>query len=189
MIEQPITIVDKIYQDNQEILDFLDKSKEISLKARLDIIFKKTLLLSAASYFEEKICNMLQEFVKRTTQNDKYIVSLVKKKAIERQYHTYFQWNGNNANQFFSLFGEEFKIKLQGQIDDNDALKTSVKAFLELGETRNKLVHLNFANYPLEKTAEEIYQMYQKSLVFIDFLDNQFSNTNEKSNEMETRNY
>jgi len=117
---------------------------------------------------------MIQEFVKRTTCNDQYVLSLVKKKAIERQYHTYFQWGGDNANQFLSLFGEDFKKKLDKEIKNNEELKASIKVFLELGAIRNRLVHVNFAIHPLDKTAEEIYKMYQKSIIFINFLDRHF---------------
>lgn len=168
------TIIDKIYKDNQELLNYLESQQEISLKIQFDTTFKKTLLLSVASYFEEEICKMIQQFVEQVSQNNQYVVSLVKKKAIERQYHTYFQWGCNNANSFFSLFGQDFKDTLTKEINNDETLKSSVKAFLELGETRNKLVHLNFASYPLDKTAEEIYRMYQDSLVFVNFLSKKF---------------
>jgi hypothetical protein len=169
------TIIDKIYKDNQELINYLESQKEISLKIQFDTTFRKTLLLSAASYFEEEICKMIQEFVEKVSENNQYVVSLVKKKAIERQYHTYFDWDGSNANQFFSLFGQAFKDKLKQEIDKDETLKSSVKAFLELGKTRNKLVHLNFASFYFEKTAEEIYKMYQESLVFVNFLRNNFN--------------
>jgi coenzyme F420-reducing hydrogenase alpha subunit len=187
MVEE--TIIDKIYKDNQDLLNYLENKQEISLKILFDATFKKTLLLSAASYFEEEICKMVQEFVERATQNDKYIVALVKKKAIERQYHTYFQWDGNNANTFFSLFGEEFKEKLKKEIDTDEILKSSVKAFLELGATRNKLVHLNFASYPLDKTAEEIFTLYKTALVFINFLNKHFNYSNTEPEKTESANF
>lgn len=103
------SIVDRIYQDNLEILKFLEEKNEPYFIVQFGTIFTKTLLLSAASYFEYEICRMVQTFIERKTQNDECIISIVKQKAIERQYHTYFDWNGRNANQFFSLFGNTFK--------------------------------------------------------------------------------
>ncbi len=37
------------------------------------------------------------------------IPSLVKNKAVSRQYHTWFDWNANNANAFFNMFGDGFR--------------------------------------------------------------------------------
>lgn len=82
------TIVDRIYKDNLELLEYLNQQKEISFASQFDVTFKKSLLLSSASFFEEEICKIVQDFVERKTSNDKCITSLVKRKVIERQYHT-----------------------------------------------------------------------------------------------------
>ena len=113
------------------------------------------------------------EFVTRISQEDERLISFVKKKGINMEYHTYFSWGekdepekpGKNANQFFSLFGENFKSKMNNTIRQNKDLDDSVKAFIELGHLRNILVHSNFAAYNFEnKTTDEIYLMYQKAL-------------------------
>lgn len=169
------SIVDRIYQDNLDLLKFLEEKKEPSFMVQFDTIFTKTLLLSAASYFEYEICTMVQTFIERKTQNDECIISIVKQKAIERQYHTYFDWNGGNANKFFSLFGNTFKEKKLKEVKDDSILQSAIKSFLELGNERNKLVHQNFADCTLEKTAEEVYMLYQQAIVFIDFLEQQFN--------------
>jgi len=97
-----------------------------------------------------------------------------------QQYHTYFSWGekddadkpGKNANQFFSLFGENFKTRITEIIRKNKTLDDSIRAFIELGHLRNLLVHSNFASYNFEnKTTDEIYLMYQKALLFIDLLN------------------
>ena len=56
---------------------------------------------------------------------------------------------------------------------NDSALAHAVKSFLELGQLRNELTHLNFANYPLDKTVDEIYALYQEANVFVEtFLTN-----------------
>lgn len=167
------SIVDRIYQDNLEILKFLEEKNEPSFMVQFGTIFSKTLLLSAASYFEHEICRMVQTFIERKTQNDECIISIVKQKAIERQYHTYFDWNGGNANKFFSLFGNTFKEKKLKDVKDDPTLQSAIKSFIELGSERNKLVHQNFADCTIEKTAEEVYKLYQQATLFIDFLEQQ----------------
>ena len=113
---------------------------------------------------------IMVNFVVARSGGDSAILALVKNKVIERQYHTYFDWDKKNANKFFSLFGDEFSVAMKKLVDEDDILKEAVIAFLEIGSLRNNLVHLNFANYPLDKTVEEIYQLYQRALVFLDCL-------------------
>ncbi|MEH2368343.1 HEPN domain-containing protein [Nostoc sp.] len=173
MIKQ--SIVDRIYQDNLDLLKFLEDKNEPSFMVQFNTVFTKTLLLSAASYFEHEICRMVQTFIEYKTKNDECIVSIVKQKAIERQYHTYFDWEGRNANKFFSLFGKTFKENRLKDVKEDTNLDSAIKSFLELGNERNKLVHQNFADCTIEKTAEEVYKLYQQATLFIDFLDRQFN--------------
>src|SRR3989442_224592 len=105
----PYTIIDRLYEENRALIMFLDDRKETSLHVSADSNFRKILLLSAASYFEHEITKILVECVSRHSHGNPVMISLLKKKAIERQYHTFFDWEGSNANKFFSLFGTDFK--------------------------------------------------------------------------------
>jgi RiboL-PSP-HEPN len=172
MVKQ--SIVDKIYQENLDILTFLREKNEPSFTVQFNTIFTKTLLLSAASYFEYEICRMVQSFIEYKAQNDECIIAIVKQKAIDRQYHTYFDWTGKNANKFFSLFGSTFKEDRSKQVEDDPKLKSAINSFIALGSERNKLVHQNFADCTVDKTAEEVYLLYQDATLFIDFLEVQF---------------
>lgn len=169
------SIVDRIYRDNLDILIFLEEKNEPSFVIQFNTLFTKTLLLSAASYFEYEICRMVRAFIKHKAQNDECIIAIVNQKAIDRQYHTYFDWTGKNANKFFSLFGPTFKADRVQDIKNNPDLELAIKSFLELGDERNKLVHQNFADCTIQKTAKEVYDLYQQAAKFIDFLDSQLS--------------
>ena len=79
------------------------------------------------------------------------------------------------ANKFFSLFGPTFKADRVQDIKNNPDLELAIKSFLELGDERNKLVHQNFADCTIQKTAKEVYDLYQQAAKFIDFLDSQLS--------------
>ncbi len=117
--------------------------------------------------------------------NDELIISIIKTKAIKRQYHTYFDWEkSTNANSFFSLFGEDFKNKMAKQVKETPKLETAIRAFLQLGQERNKLVHQNFAEIVLDKTADEIYKLYQTALLFVDIIKSELIKKDQKiSNE------
>jgi phage/plasmid-associated DNA primase len=169
------SVIDKLYQEHKSVLDYLENNVEVSLRNITDDTFKKLLVLSAASYFEQVLQDLIVQFVSNQCRGDETVISLTKAKVIDRQYHTYFDWDGKNANKFFALFGSTFSDSAKEEVSNDEALDNSIKAFLELGKTRNALVHLNAAAYFLEKTAEEIYQMYVKATYFVGFLSIQLA--------------
>jgi hypothetical protein len=169
------TIIDKIYYDYSILLNYLETNEEISLRNDADNNFKKVLLLSTASFFEHKITEILLDFINESSNNNFLIYSFAKKKAVDRQYHTYFDWKNKSANPFFALFGVDFKKDIEKEMKINEALKKSVRDFMEIGYIRNELVHENFANFSLDKTANEIYDLYESATIFIDYLMRKFS--------------
>ena len=62
-------------------------------------------------------------------------------------YHTWFKWDDTNANQFFGLFGSEFKLAMNNRVKESEELRTSIRAFLEIGNERNRLVHQDYVVY------------------------------------------
>lgn len=162
------TGVDRLYKEFKDLVVYLEKDNEISLKNTVDENFRKALLLAAASYFESRITDDIVRFVDETSNKNKVLLSFVQNKAISRQYHTYFNWKETNANTFFGLFGEVFSNFLKKEVKDNDQLNSSIKAFPEIGRERNRLVHQDFGTFSLEKTSDEIYELYKKALMFVD---------------------
>lgn len=163
--------IERQYQDSQEIYSFLLNSKEISYATYVNEVYKKVLVLSAASYFEKQIVTLILSYANAVTNIDKRIVTLIEKKALERQYHTLFSWDANNTNSFWSLFGTDTKQKVREIITSNEVLKEAEKNFLEIGRSRNLLVHNNFAIFNLNITLEEIYSQYKSACKFLDFVE------------------
>lgn len=162
------TIIDSLYEDNQEIDKYLEERGEISFRNYIDSNFRKTLLLSAASYFESTFTENILELIKYLACSREPLVQFVRRKAIDRQYHTYFDWKSRNANVFFGLFGSDFKAFMQKEINADSQLESAISAFIELGQIRNQLVHQNFAEFYLDKTVDEIYKLYRDALVFVE---------------------
>jgi hypothetical protein len=166
----PETIIDKLYSDNASVLEYLLKAQEISMYSDLDNKLKKVLVMSAASFFETELRSILEAFVSDAANDNPAVIALVKNKAIERQFHTYFDWKQRNANVFFSIFGEVFSKHCKAEVKGNLKLDAAVAAFMELGETRNQLAHLNFGAFPIEKTSAELYALYGTAMQFLDFI-------------------
>lgn len=159
-------IIDELFNRNRALLAYLLEKDQISFRSDADNNFRKIFLLYIASYFEAELRDALVEFMNE--EANELISSFVKNKAIERQYHTYFDWEANNANRFFKLFGSRFSDFMKAEVKKDAKLDTAIKAFLELGQTRNCLVHENSATFPLEKTTEELYELYKKALFFVE---------------------
>ena len=170
-----MSIVDGLHLEFTDILEFLDKSREISWRSVADENFRKVLLIAAASYFERSMTDAVMAFVEQETARDHPIRWLVQRKAISRQYHTWFAWKKNNANQFFSLFGDSVKDNLKEKVGQDNTLQRSIRAFLEIGRDRNRLVHEDFGNFPLEKTSAEIYELYSDAKIFVEWFPNELN--------------
>lgn len=164
-----MTPVDRLYQEAQGVITALGTS-EPSLVVSTADNFRKSLLLAAASYFEHRLSVCVTEFVQEKAADSALVVAFVKNKAISRQYHTWFKWDAANANQFFGLFGSEFGAMMQARIKESETLRESVRAFLEVGNERNKLVHQDFASFALNKDLHEVYKTYRTALSFVDSL-------------------
>jgi hypothetical protein len=162
------TIVDALYGDFQDLIQNLDKSADLSLRNTAEDTFRKALLLASASYFEDKIISDLINYFNESSSSNQLATEFLKNKAISRQYHTFFKWEEKNANNFFGLFGESFKNFMKEEVRTNMDLAESIKVFLELGNDRNRLIHGNYGNFSLEKTAEEIFQSYKTAYLFVE---------------------
>jgi hypothetical protein len=97
-------------------------------------------------------------------------LSIIRIKAISRQYHTWFKWDRCDAGPFYALFGECGSVLKRAVAADPDIAKGQ-SAFLQLGDLRNQLVHENFATFPLTKTAEDIFADYEAAEHYMSWIE------------------
>lgn len=159
-------IVESLYKETSELDQFLMSQNELSLRVAADSNLRKSILLASASYFEREINELILEFVRSCTDDEK-IVNFIQKKALSRQYHTLFNWNGKNCNSFLGLFGEEFKKDFALKVSGNQNLELAIRDFLEIGRERNRMVHQDFGQFSLEKTSKEINEIHKSAKVFL----------------------
>lgn len=162
----PPSPVDQVYEEFQSTIEVLRRANEISLASRAEDLYRRTLVLAAASWFESLISDGIVRFASEISSGASPLVQFVKRRGIERQYHSLFDWEGKNANRFFSLFGPEFSRYMKDQLDSTPQLGNAVIAFLEIGNDRNRMVHENYATFSLNKTAEEVFALYQQATPF-----------------------
>lgn len=165
-------IIDRLFHEQNDVVAFLRENQQLSFSINVEAILSKTLLLSIGSYFESRITTSITDYAARVSKSDEALTSLVRVKAVERQYHTYFQWREGkrSATPFFGMFGPGLKDAAKEDLKD-EGLAQASQAFLELGDLRNLLVHGNFANYSLPKTSDEIYSLYGVALQFVTYIE------------------
>lgn len=163
-----LPLVRAIYEDNRQLLEYLQENQEVSFANSVENILPKVLLLATASHLEHELQNLILEYFREITGNQECAVSFVERKAVTRQYHTYFQWDTGNANAFFALFGDDFKSTVRGLLKADEELAAAVRDFVSIGSLRNQLVHQNYAMFIMENTAEEIMRMYESALKFVE---------------------
>lgn len=167
LLKMENTVIDRLHTEFSELIQFLSDENQITLQNLADEHLRKTLLLACASYFERCLTDSILEFTVEVTSEQHVIKWLVEGKTVRRQYHSWFNWDSRNANHFFAMFGSNFKAYMQAQVSDDRGLEESIRAFLEIGRERNRLVHNDFGNSPLEKTSREIYDLYRSAKLFV----------------------
>ena len=125
-------VVERLHDEFVELHDFLIENEGAKLVSVVDANFPKTLLLAAASHFESQLKGGMKNFVMEVIDDDHPLVSLIENKIIERQYHTWFDWESKNANRFFGMFGPCFKRHADKLVKNNDELRKSINAFMEI---------------------------------------------------------
>lgn len=164
------TIVDRLHTEFQALVALLERDAEPSLLITADDTFRKVLLLSAASHFERVVTDAILGFVSLASSGNERVVEFVRRKGLSRQYHTLFDWDRGNANPFFGLFGEAFKVAMEARLKNDQALAEAIRAFLDLGRERNRLIHQDLGQFVLEKTSGEIFTLYGLGSRFVEAL-------------------
>jgi hypothetical protein len=167
-----MTEVERIYEELVAVRSLLEQKGSASDLVAFENLAAKTLLLSAASFFERQICASLIRVASETGTKDIFC-TFIEKQALERRFHTLFDWNRQNANSFFSLFGPDLKNRLQAAVAADGSLEKSVQDFMFVNSQRNRVVHSNFAAASAEATFDELWQKFNSALEFSNWLPNQ----------------
>lgn len=162
------SLVDDFVTNNRELIRRIDVEKEPSFLVWANDRFRRFLFLVSANYFEVEIKNTLLTLVR--TKAGSPLVTTFLEKSMERRYHEWFAWETNNANRFFSMFGSQFKTQAEAEVNDSEELESAVRAFMEIGRTRNVLVHEQLLVNPVDKTPDEVYALHNRALPFLEYL-------------------
>lgn len=171
--DPPSNRVEELLRDHRELVEYLESGNSLLLRDRAESAFAKTLLIAAASHFEVRLSQIIIDLYLEMTQGAEELAEFVKRQAIDRRFTQLFQWSsggspGQNANSFYRLFGDGFSAHMRQRVREDRSLDESVKAFLEIGNLRNQMVHESYADFQLNKTVAEVYSLYTSGARFVD---------------------
>jgi len=159
--------IESLFEDYKSAHSLAIKNGDLSLAATLSEVFRKSLLIAAASRLEYRFRKEIESFYKKVTSENEYAVEFVRNKAIERQYHTWFAWDRANANSFYGLFGNSFRLIMQEREKQSPEMKASMINFVRLGHQRNLLAHNDYVTFAPDLSAEDVFKDYKSALDFV----------------------
>lgn len=166
-----MTDVDRVRNELASVIAAIETKGDVSDLIAVQTIAAKALLLSAASYFERAVCEIIID-VAAESGTSSIFRTFIDRQALERRYHSMFDWDGKNINKFLGLFGTDVRTRLAEYAKRPD-VSSSVSAFIFIGSKRNLLVHENFAGFSLDVTFDEVYERYKLAMELMGWLREQ----------------
>lgn len=74
-----------LHDEYSELIEFCRSNKQVSFEMYINDTYKKSLLLSVASFFEATITKAIHDYVDKKSRQTPEIVAFVDNKAIKRQ--------------------------------------------------------------------------------------------------------
>jgi hypothetical protein len=158
--------IDDIVSLREALRAKFDEKLEPSMILEIDRNCTKLLVLTCSSVYELFFSSELLRWVDETTNGHKTIVEFVRKKAVEKQFHTFFDWDKKNANQFYNKMGNTFSEDVKKEIEKNE-LRGAERTFLKIVNVRNNVAH---ANASIDYTFDEVLKMHNEAVGFLEFL-------------------
>ena len=138
----------------------------LSMQNEYTDLTRKVLVITAANAFERHLVEFLPLVF---AESDSLLFHFLDKQALSRKYHTLFSWEKNNANSFYSLFGDSFKKIKCEELSCSEELKNGEKDFLTLGNERNKVAHRGVKFAEFDRDVDGVYKLYSSALKFYCF--------------------
>jgi hypothetical protein len=170
-------LIASIIEEHAQLSAILSGPEHLSIGQSLNRHFQRVLVVSAASLFEDKVKAAILTAVASAASNDERFVTLVRVKAVERQFHTLFDWEKDETgtNKFWAAFGGVLKKDSLEKQKKDPMLSNAAASFIQIGRLRNELVHGNFATQFIESTIDELKVKISAAELFVEFIKKQLS--------------
>ena len=102
--------------------------------------YAKAMVLAAGNWLERRTLFALLTFARDASRRPA-LVSFVKIRTLDRQFHTLFNWRSGKVNSFLGTFGADFRDRVKKALQENEDILRASKDFMTLVADRNTLAH------------------------------------------------
>ena len=134
----------------------------ISDMTDLDSQFRKLAVLSCASHLESDFIEALKAYFLSIGPG---VGEFVRRAALERKFHTLFNWDKPLPDSFFKGWGAECEQRYRQRLTDSE-FDAIMRSFMLLVSSRNLLVHANLAEQSSDLTFEEVREHFGRATQF-----------------------
>ena len=186
----PIPFIDDLVSDFNIVQEKL-LTEEPSTAQNLSVHLTKILILTCASYYEQKLQNAYIAYARR--ESDRYgerphgFDNDQRNKSIYQKFQFGRVENTGDFNQLpeirkmlkpLEFFGEKFRDKVIQEVEDDPSKEQQLKAFQEIFALRNLLAHQTFIEFTSNKirgkSFQDIKHLHEDAIQFVDYLTGKF---------------
>ena len=131
--------------------------------------FAKTMILAAGNWLERRTVHVLVDFA-TSASSGQTLVSFVKTGALERRFHTLFDWNSGNVNSFLGKFGKDFRNKVKLAVQENNDVLLASHDFVNLVAERNALAHSSRLADEAQFTASDVRAKFYNAAGWVSWI-------------------
>jgi len=135
---------------------------DISDLTDLDAQFRKLAVLSCASHLESDLIAALKEYFSKLRPS---VGEFVRRTALERKFHTLFNWEQPLPDYFFKSWGADCERRYKARLSD-PGFDSVMRSFMLLVASRNQLVHANLAEQSSDLTFAEVREHFGRAEQF-----------------------
>lgn len=143
----------------------------LSTIAWLDLLETRLILVGGASAYEQQLSSIVLRFASKFSGGDVRLTEFVRVAAVERKYHTWFDWDKSNVNKFLGMFGDDFKSAGIKEIEKDSTLKEASRSFVALGQARNLIVHGDMLSASISYSSQEAIDLVGRAGAFVAWVE------------------
>ena len=132
-------------------------------------VFAKTMILAAGNWLERRTLHVLVDFA-NSVASQPTLAYFVKTRALDRKFHTLFDWESGKVNSFLGKFDTGFKEKVLQAVQENNDVLLASHDFVNLVAQRNVLAHSSRLADEAQFTAADVRTKFYNAAGWVSWI-------------------
>jgi hypothetical protein len=156
-----VNLIEDDFKNSLKHLESISNLEELNNLMKLQT---KISILTVSTAIEQRLMILLKELLNPLKREETSI--FIYKQALERKFHTLFNFKENHLNYFFGLFGIPMKEFLKKKAELDEEFKKSTSSIMTLLSKRNLLAHEIFYLTSIDLTMTEVLELSESAEIF-----------------------